>query len=321
MIEATLFKTIFDNKVNRKLSFDTWDEFVTCLYKMSTIDGYKPKRGERKIRKSSPLISPAVFKPNSRRANKNVKYWSKWAALDIDDYEGSFKDILSQFKDYSHVCYSSASSTKEHPKFRIIIQLTDEVPLDKIHHLWYALNKEFSNIADPQTKDSSRMYYVPAQYPKAYNFFFQHKGKTIISPRKIMQKHPFVETKKDFLSNLPDNIKKNIIDYRADSLTNTDITWTSFRDCPFVNSKMINQYSQIAYTDGTGRYSFFYKILISIAGNAIRRKYPITPIQIATLAREIDMAYGNRYAKRPLETEASRALEYILRNQTITETT
>ena len=317
LIETTLFANIYDNKVNRKLGFDSWENFVKALHKMSEIPGYKPKRGERARKKSSPLISPAVYKNNSRRGNSNVLKWSRWAALDIDEYEGSFEDVLRQFDEYSYVCYSSASSTKEHPKFRVIIQLSSEVPHNKISHLWYAINEKFSGIADPQTKDLSRMYYVPAQYPNAYNFIFESKGKKILSPESLMIDYPFVEKKNDFLSTLPDNIKENILAFRRDSLTNTNITWSSYTDCTFVNTKLINEYSRIAYTDGTGRYAFFYKLMVNIAGNAVRQGYPITAMQIAQLAREIDMAFGGRYQKRPLETEANRALEYILRNKTI----
>lgn len=317
MIETTLFASVFDNRVNRKLTFDSWENFSKALHKMSEMSGYKPKRGERAKKKASPLISPAIYKHNSRRANANVLKWSRWAALDIDEYEGSFEDVIRQFDPYSYVCYSSASSTKEHPKFRIILQLSTEVPHNKISHLWFAINEKFSGIADPQTKDLSRIYYVPAQYPNAYNFIFENKGTTILSPESIMTDFPFIEKKNDLLSNLPDHIKDNILALRRDSLTNTNITWSSFQDCPFVNNKQLNEYSRIAYTDGSGRYAFFYKLMVSIAGNAVRQGYPITVIEIAQLAREIDRAYGGRYQKRPLEIEANRALEYILRTKSI----
>ena len=39
---------------------------------------------------------------------------------------------------------------------------------------WYALNKELGDIGDPQTKDLSRMYYVPGKYEGAYNFIFNN---------------------------------------------------------------------------------------------------------------------------------------------------
>lgn len=313
-IEFTAFHSIFDNKVNKKFSFGDWNTFVAALHKMSKIEGYKPKRGERPKRKASALISPAVFEANTRRANDNVLYWSQWAALDIDEYESSYEEVLKQFAEYSFVCYSSASSTKDHPKFRVILQLTDKVPADKIRHFWYAVNTEFSNVGDPQTKDLARMYYVPAQYPNAYNFIFTNKGKTILNPTTIMEKHEFVEQSRDFLSKLPPEMQRAVIHHRKNMLDNTSFSWSSYKDCPFVNKSMIGDYQKIAFQDGTGRYTFFYKIMVNIAGAAVRKRYPITPHEIATLMREIDLEFGGRYKKRPLETEANRALNFVIRN-------
>ena len=51
----------------------------------------------------------------------------------------------------------------------------------------FALNKEIGDIADAQTKDLSRMYYIPAKYKKAFNFIFSHNG-AIIDPDALMEK-------------------------------------------------------------------------------------------------------------------------------------
>lgn len=314
MFEFTAFKSIFDNATNKSYSFKNWDTFKAALYKMSEMPGYKPKRGEKPKKKDSPLISPAVFKDGMRRANANVTHWSRWAALDVDNYKDSFENTLAKFSNYSYVCYSSASSTKEHPKFRLVIQLTKEIPAEKIRHFWYALNKEFNDIADPQTKDLSRMYYVPAQYPGAYNFIFTNEGKEIMNPDAIMEKHAYVDSPKDLMSKLPIEMQRAIMQHKRDELTNTHTSWTSYRNCPFINQTLLNQYRKIAYTDGSGRYTFFYKIMVNIAGNAIRSRYPITPHEIANLAREIDQELGSRYSRRPLETEANRALSYIMKS-------
>jgi hypothetical protein len=314
MIELTAFNSIFDNKVNKHFEFEDWDKFVYSLFAMSKKDGYKPKRGERSRKKSSPLISPAIFKKNTRRANDNVTHWSKWAALDVDEYDESFEDVLKQFQEYSFVCYSSASCTREHPKFRVVIQLTDVVPAHNIKHCWFALNTEFSNVGDPQTKDLSRMYYVPAQYPNAWNFIFKNAGSKIMNPSELMDRHEYIEPSRNFLSKMPIEMQRAVIKHRKNNLNNTDVSWSSYKDCPFINRSMLEDYGKIAYKDGSGRYTFFYKIMVNVAGNAIRRKYPITPHEIATIMREIDSDFGGRYRKRPLETEANRALTFVLRN-------
>ena len=70
-------------------------------------------------------------------------------------------------------------------------------------------------------------------------------------------------------------------------------------------------------SDGSGRYAMIYQIMTSIACNAIKRKYPITSNQIAELIRQLDRDTSRRYQKRPLQTEAERALEYAYRTAEI----
>jgi hypothetical protein len=64
----------------------------------------------------------------------------------------------------------------------------------------------------------------------------------------------------------------------------------------------------------TGWYHKMYQMMIAIASQAIKKKYPITPIEIAQLCFEFDMENGGWYKDRALEEEANRALEYVYRN-------
>ena len=57
-----------------------------------------------------------------------------------------------------------------------------------------------------------------------------------------------------------------------------------------------------------------YQIMVALAGNAIKKEYPITADEIAVLCREFDADTGNWYANRPMQTEADRALEYVYKN-------
>ena len=57
-----------------------------------------------------------------------------------------------------------------------------------------------------------------------------------------------------------------------------------------------------------------YKLMTSIACNAIKRKYPITAKQISTLIRELDNDTARIYQRRPLDVEADRAIEYAYKN-------
>jgi hypothetical protein len=159
------------------------------------------------------------------------------------------------------------------------------------------------------------MYYVPAVYPSANNFIFTNNG-DFINPNDLMTKHPYIVQQSaaaTFMDRLPVEVQRKVIAHREELLkgkANYDFEWTSYKDCPFVNRKLINDYASIANSDGSGRYSMIYKIMSSIACNAVKNRYPITSSQIAELIRQLDMDTSRRYQKRPLQTEAERALEY-----------
>lgn len=306
----TIFNSIFDNSTHRRMSFKTWDEFETLLQGLSQQPGYKPKKGERG--KSSPLISPAVYKPGEKRRNVNVLGWGSWAALDIDDYECSFEEALQSFKGIRHICYSSASSTQENPKFRIVIPCDAYIPADKIKHFWFALNKEYNELGDPQTKDLSRMYYVPAQYPNSYQFIRFHRDAPFLNCDELLKKHPFAEpNSSSFKDKLSAEMQEKLLAYKKERLNNTSYQWSSYRDCPFVNQKHVSEYRCISET---GWYAKMYSIMSSIAANAIKKGYPITPAEIESLAKEIDNETGEWYKNRPFKKEAARAIEWALQN-------
>jgi len=291
------------------MEFTSLESFEKLLYDLSKQPGYKPKKGERKD--GSPLITPSSFQQGTTRANRNVIQWNGWAALDVDDYDGSFEETIEKFKKNYFICYSSASSTKEKPKFRVILPLTSSVPAEKIRHFWYALNHEFGSVGDAQTKDLSRMYYVPAQYPNAYNFIFTNKA-PLLDPVELMEKYSFVNGfKSTFEDRMPEHIREKIAEYKKDKLTNINVHWSSYRDCPFVNKQLVSEYRTI--TD-TGWYAKMYQIMTSIAMRALRAKYPITPDQIARLCKEIDSETGGWYKNRPMTLESARAIDYSMKN-------
>ena len=115
----------------------------------------------------------------------------------------------------------------------------------------------------------------------------------------------------NFFDRLPDAIQQQIIEHRKQKLDNTNIAWTSYRDCPFFPKKLEAEYRLI---NNTGWYHKMYQIMVAIAGNAIKRNYPITSAEISKMCRELDMETGNWYENRPLDKEADRALEYVYKN-------
>jgi hypothetical protein len=277
---------------------------------------YKEK-GEKGGNNSSPLISPAVFEVGTTRSNKSTNYWGGWCCVDVDDHSFSSdvrvlnEQLYETFGRYDYVVYNTASSRDDHLKFRIVFRLDETIENDRIRAFWYALNTELGDIGDPQTKDLARMYYVPAQYPNAESFFITNQGDPL-NVSELIAKHPYHErTGNTFLDRLPPEMQSAVIQHRKNSLNNTDYRWSSYRDCPFWPKRLGVEYQTI---NETGWYFKMYKIMISIAGNAYAKGYPITATQIADLCREFDRETGNWYENRPLIVEADRALEFIYRN-------
>lgn len=307
MYSLTIFKNQYDNKTHRRMDFDSWSDFESLLYRLAD----EPKKGK----KQAQLISPAIYETGTTRANKNVKEWGSWAAVDVDDYipEGDLKDdLFHRFGQWTYICYSTASSTPDQPKFRLVFPLTGSVPAERIRHFWFALNTELESMGDRQTKDLSRMYYIPAKYSGAFNFIFSNSG-DFVDADSLMAKHEYREQNhaKNFLDRLPPELQQKVIEHRKSKMGNVDITWNSYRDCPFFPRTLAAEYQSLS---NTGWYHTMYRIMVAIALKAISRGYPITANQISDLCREFDRDTGNWYENRPLELEANSALNYAYRN-------
>jgi len=90
MVSLTIFDSIYDNKTNKRMDYTSFDEFEAILYKLSESTKYPTKQ-------DAPLLSPAIYQPDTTRANDNVVGWGGFGILDIDDYEGDLKDIESKY--------------------------------------------------------------------------------------------------------------------------------------------------------------------------------------------------------------------------------
>jgi len=309
-ISLTLFRNIFDNKTDKRTDLKDFNDFERVLYDLSNV----ARAGKEDAMLMSPAIYDGYLKGDTRR-NENVTEWAGWCCVDVDDYEpeGDLQDdLLKRFAAYRFVCYSTASSTTDRPKFRLVFPLTESVPNERIRKFWFALQTELGELGDKQTKDLSRMYYIPGRYANADNFIFSNPNGDSVNPTGLIAKHPMPEkpTGNSFFDRLPEAIKNEIVQYRKDQL-DQNFEWSGYQDCPFWPRSMAAEYQTIS---GTGWYAKMYAIMVAIAGNAVRKKYPITAEEITQLCRQFDQDTGNWYKNRPMNKEADRALEYIYKN-------
>ena len=308
MYALTIFRNLYDNKTDKRMNFQSFDELEALLYGLSE----KPYASKR----DAQLISPAVFDADTTRSNKSVTEWGGWAAVDVDDhvFDGDLeKELKEKYGNFYYVCYSTASSSVSHPKFRLVFPLSSSVDNVRIKHFWYALNSELGGIGDKQTKDLSRMYFIPGSYANAHNFIFSNHDGNFINPDELMAKWEYSDRKSGdtFMDRLPEAWIEMIMNTRKSQMDNVNVSWSSYRDCPFWPNKLASEY--VAITN-TGWYRKMYSIMVALAGNAIRDKYPITSNEIALMISEFDKDTGNWYENRPLLVEADRAIEYVYRS-------
>lgn len=304
---VTIFKDRFDTGTDTRFITESWDDFASTLRKLSD------RRLDKK--EDATLMSPADYPKGTTRANANVAKWAGWCAIDVDEWvpEANMKDELREkIPDWKYVCYSTASSTEEHPKFRLVFDLSRDVMKDEIRGFWYALNRELCDLADIQTKDQARMFYAPGMVGD-HNFFFEEEGCTL-DVDKLIAKYPYDKSadSKSFVDRLPEDVKEKVINYRKDQLINLNYKWSGYNDCPFWPVRLADEYRSIS---DSGWYHKMYQIMVAVAGHAIYKGYPITSMEIANLCREFDARNGNWYKDRPLDVEADRALEFIYKNK------
>ena len=307
VISATLFNSVCGSKTDKRGDVHDFNAFERVLYDWS--------KRPLNAKKDAELISPAIYNEGTTRANANVVEWGGWCAVDVDDYqfEGKLEDgILKHTRNWRFVCYSTASSNSDNPKFRLVFPLTKRISNEQISGFNHALLQALGGIGDEQTKDLARMYYIPANYAGAHNFIFSYDG-DFIDPDSLMKEFPYEQKANlnSFFDRLPDEVQKQIIEHRKQQLDQTNVAWSSYRNCPFFPRQLEREYRAIS---NTGWYHKMYQIMVALAGNAIKKKYPITADEIAVLCRELDSETGNWYANRPMQKEADRALEYVYKH-------
>ena len=315
---ATIFRSKKDTATERTIEKRSWSKFVKFLSDLSELEYTK---------QTAPLISPAIYKPGTTRSNANVEAWAGWCAIDIDKHPFKTRTDIESYmkkshKDKGYVCYSTARSSKEHPKFRLIFQLDEWIKeRQTIQKFWFSLNKELNEFVDKQTKDVSRMFYIPAKYTESTNSFFWSVEGNPISPFYLIKKHKADEFfapsgGSSFLDLIPEKMKESVINYRQNQLKANGkyYSWTSYKDCPFVKKESIEEYRSIVLTQADGRYRHLYQLMVSIAAVAVLKQYPITSGEVQDLVLQIDNDIDGYYKTRKIHVEAERAIAFVYRN-------
>ncbi len=120
MVSLTIFDNIYDNKTNKRMDYNSFDEFEAVLYKLSESTKYPTK-------KDAPLISPAVYIPDTTRANDNVTAWGSFGILDIDDFDASNIQDPDRWDEYKEAVERSKINKETDMNLLTIAYQTDYV--------------------------------------------------------------------------------------------------------------------------------------------------------------------------------------------------
>ncbi len=129
----------------------TWEELCSSLSKPLPADVPKSRL---------PMWSPAVFE-GDQRAAANVARVS-CLVYDVDeDPVPSAAQICQALGTARWFAHSSSSATLNHPRWRLVIELSRPVTREEHAKLWSAVAKQLGFSVGAASKDSSRAWYAP----------------------------------------------------------------------------------------------------------------------------------------------------------------
>ena len=272
----------------------------------------------------SQLITPAVFPIGQRRRKSDIRELGGWLAFDVDrcslgpEVQKRLAEDRHPLSEYLFWAYSTASSTPQNPKFRLVLPLASAISPSDYPHLWQEAARLLPDGAevDDAAKDVGRLYYAPAtmKAPGALNFFFSSGRARLLDPQRLLARARYRRLGGAKLAEqVPEKYRRALAGRRLASLTNTGYSWSSYRDCPFWPRALADEYRSRPAGSAEGWWVLFYTIMCGVAGRAVKKGYPITAAEVEQLMREFDRDTGGWYPKRPILAEAQTAIDFVLR--------
>lgn len=170
--QVTLYRGATDTRP-QPVAVGGWDELISALFATHRVFGWPDAKGKTPVH--SPAFSPAEFDGHGREKHNVVRV--HFCVLDIDGIsQQEFVDTLRKFDGYHAAVYSTFShgfKPCRHDKSqlgvsaRVVLPFTRTVHTNEWDALWLALNNwlgdaaDGKSILDGQTKDQSRLYYLP----------------------------------------------------------------------------------------------------------------------------------------------------------------
>ncbi len=284
-------------------SFKEFAELNLSWFRIS-----RPKSNKR----DAPLISPAMYHPHDRRSNDNVLGHGSWYALDIDHLKASFEEIQEYFDalNINYILHTTTSHSDQEAHLRLLGELDRNTLREELPLLWSGLYEYFGQISDPQTKDFSRMYTVPANWEDTNPKFAYQTSRYFLEVDEIIKLAPPIVSPQPILIKNLKNVQ-NALDGAGKIIPVND----SIQNSKIVNSKMISQYLSLPKGE---HHSGLYRFMCHASFSAISKGYDIDVYQLVDYAKQLDMICPIKTAKDrwkdKIFEEALRALTFTISN-------
>lgn len=138
-------------------------------------------RYEERPNKDGRAWSPVTYRPGSTRGKENVEQVHA-LVLDIDHNDLPI-ELLGGLE---YVAHTTFSHTEDDPRWRVVLPLTHPVEGEDWPEFWLRANAYFGGCVDPQTKDRSRIFYLPSCRPGAVHNARVHHG-LLLDPASLPQ--------------------------------------------------------------------------------------------------------------------------------------
>lgn len=298
-VSFSLFTHSLDNAP--QMVSTNWSGFLEFLGECSKQP--RPATKQHKLF-STPAISPAVYEPGASRANANVSAWGGWVAIDVDDGM-SAEHAISLVAPLNHVVYGSTSSTVEHNKFRVGVQVDGPIPRDDIPAAWLGLSHLFPGL-DTQCKDLARIYYVPAAWQpdvdnRAPYAIWHARADGAVLPVA------------DLISMIPDDVARPTVAPPAPFIAALPGTMLTSVDA-IIRQEFVDAYTSLPKGE---HHVGLYKFMCAVAAEAVYRGVALTPADLVQASRIADAACLVKTARgrwSRMTGEAARALSWAAAN-------
>lgn len=175
----TYFRSKKDIKSKKKTM--TWDDWIG-IFTRHEVRGV-PSDASRKQRLEEKKDGPAVIlgELNGSRSKENVVA-AHAIALDIDSIsEPELLESMGRLGQFEYVVYTThrhgSTSARGKPRVRVVLPFLEPVTPEVYPEVWEGLNRLVGGINDPQTKDISRLHFLPSTFDPEVAEAMHHPGK------------------------------------------------------------------------------------------------------------------------------------------------